>query len=66
MVEMIKTGQAAGQVVQGDPQTLANAFIALIQGLAINQFSKGFSNLTSISSDHSLLTAEMVLRLLKV
>jgi AcrR family transcriptional regulator len=65
LVEMIKDGQEVGQVVEGDPQALANAFIALIQGLAINQYSQGFANLLPSSSDSSQITLEIVLRLLK-
>jgi len=44
LVRLIEAGQAAGQVVQDNPQELAMTFIATIQGLAITQFTQGMVN----------------------
>jgi AcrR family transcriptional regulator len=66
LVRLIEAGQAAGKVVQGNPQELAMTFIAAIQGLAITQFTQGmFTQSASSSSTNSLPSPATVLRILK-
>jgi AcrR family transcriptional regulator len=66
LVRLIEAGQAAGTVVQGDPQELAMTFIATIQGLAITQFTQGmFTQSAPPSSANFLPLPATVLRILK-
>jgi len=66
LIELIKAGQAAGQVTQGSPDELAMIFIATIQGLAITQFTRGmFIQTTSSASANFLPSPAAVLRFLK-
>ncbi|MGB8214033.1 MAG: TetR/AcrR family transcriptional regulator [Anaerolineales bacterium] len=66
LIELIKAGQSAGQVVPGNPEELAMVFIATIQGLAITQFTQAmFTQPASPASPHFLPSAATVLRLLK-
>jgi AcrR family transcriptional regulator len=66
LVRLIEAGQAAGTVTQGNPQELALAFFAAIQGLAITQFTQGmFIQPTPSSSANFLPSPATVLRILK-
>ncbi|HTX91220.1 MAG TPA: TetR/AcrR family transcriptional regulator [Anaerolineales bacterium] len=66
LTELIKAGQAAGQVVPGNPDELAMTFMATVQGLAITQFTQGlFTMSSSPASPNFLPSPGMVLRLLK-
>ena len=66
LLQLIEAGQAAGQVVQGNPQELAMTFIAAIQGLAITQFTQGmFTRPVPSSSTNFLPSPATVLRILK-
>ncbi len=66
LLRLIKAGQAAGKVVQGNPQELALTFIAAIQGLAITQFTQGMFTLpTPASSTNFLPSPATVMRILK-
>ncbi len=66
LVRLIEVGQAAGKVVQGDPQELAMTFIAAIQGLAITQFTQGmFIQPARSSSANFLPSPATILRILK-
>jgi AcrR family transcriptional regulator len=66
LVRLIEAGQAAGKVIQGDPQELAMTFIATIQGLAITQFTQGmFTQSTPSSSANFLPSPATVLHILK-
>ena len=47
LVALIRAGQAAGEVVQGDAQELATLFLAAIQGHAITQFNGGLMSLAA-------------------
>ncbi|MGD0876928.1 MAG: TetR/AcrR family transcriptional regulator [Anaerolineales bacterium] len=66
LVRLIEAGQAAGQVVQDNPQELAMTFIATIQGLAITQFTQGMVNQSrSPSPTNFLPSPATVLRILR-
>jgi AcrR family transcriptional regulator len=66
LIQLIEAGQAAGQVVQGNPQELAITFVAAIQGLAITQFTQGmFTQPAPSSSTNFLPSPATVLRILK-
>jgi AcrR family transcriptional regulator len=66
LVRLIEAGQAAGQVVPGNPQELAMTYIATIQGLAITQFTQGvFSKSRSSSPTNFLPSPATVLRILR-
>ena len=66
LIKLIKAGQAACQVVQGNPEELAMTFIATIQGLAITQFTQSmFTQPASSASPHFLPSPATVLHLLK-
>lgn len=58
MVQLIQEGQAAGQVVRGDPHQLAMLLFALVQGAAL-------SNASSRYRMPSFPDLDMVLRILK-
>jgi AcrR family transcriptional regulator len=66
LLRLIEAGQAAGQVIQGNPQELALTFIATIQGLAITQFTQGlFTQSLSSSPIKFLPSPATVLRILR-
>lgn len=66
LVGLIEAGQAAGKVVQGNPQELAMTYIATIQGLAITQFTQGmFTQSPSPSPTNFLPSPATVLRILR-
>jgi AcrR family transcriptional regulator len=66
LLQLIEAGQAASKVVQGNPQELAMTFIAVIQGLAITQFTQGmFTQSAPSSSTNFLPSPATVLRILK-
>jgi hypothetical protein len=66
LIELIKAGQAASEVVQGNPDELAMTFIAIIQGLAIAHFTQGiFIQSAPSASPNFLPSPATVLRLLK-
>jgi AcrR family transcriptional regulator len=57
VIELIRQGQAAGQVVAGDPRLLATVFLATIQGLSLRA-------LDELATDRPRPDAPTVLRLL--
>lgn len=66
LVELIRAGQAANEVVQGDPQELALVFLAAVQGLAITHFTGGmFIQGGPTPAGPSLPVPATLLRLLK-
>ena len=64
LVELIRSGQAAGQVVAGSAEELAVLYLAVMQGLAITQFTQGMF-LQAAPSPAPLPSPAAVLRLLK-
>jgi AcrR family transcriptional regulator len=65
LVQLIRDGQAAGQVAAGDPEQLALIFIATVQGLSLTQFTRSVFTGTGGSRGRELPPTEIVLRLLK-
>jgi AcrR family transcriptional regulator len=66
LVRLIQAGQTAGQVTPGNPEQLALAFIAAIQGLSLTQFTRSiFTGEDHPPSSDTLPDSEIVLRLLK-
>ena len=66
LVALIKAGQAAGQVAGGDPEELALSFIAVIQGLAVTQFTQGLFTASQQPAASNFIPAPaIILRLLK-
>jgi AcrR family transcriptional regulator len=63
---LIEAGQAEGLVTQGNSEELVILFIAIIQGLAITQFTQSmFTQATPFSSTNPLPSPAAVLRFLK-
>jgi AcrR family transcriptional regulator len=66
LVELIKAGQVAKQIVAEDPQELTMTFLATIQGLVLAQFTRqAFWGDAALPEEGFLPKVETVLRILK-